>query len=98
MSAFFFQNVCPLFMVNPILGVDLAVRAGGLNTSRVYTDSGKIRVRCISSSGKIRAGVFRFLRVSDQPNGFRALFPELFLFSSKIKNSAYLLLKIIHIQ
>ena len=38
--------------------VDLSIRPGGLNTSRVYTGSGKIQVGCISGSGKIRAGVF----------------------------------------
>ena len=65
MSAFFFQNVCPLFMVNPILGVDLSVRADGLNTSRVYTDLGKMRVECISALGKIRVACISVLRVLD---------------------------------
>ena len=75
--------------------VDLSIRAGGLNTSRVYAGSGKIRVGCISGSSKIRIGCISVLQVSDQADGFRAPFPGLFLFLPKMKNSEYLFLKII---
>jgi len=78
--------------------LDLSVQASGQNMGQVYTDSGKIRGRYISGSVKIRVGCISVLLVSDQPNGFRTPFRGLFLFFVKIKNSAYLLLKIIRIQ
>jgi len=43
--------------------LDLSIRAGGLNTGRVYTGSGKIRVGCTSGSGKIRAGVLDLAKI-----------------------------------
>jgi len=52
---------------------------GPLNTGQVYTGSGKIQVGCISGLGKIRVRCISVLRVSDQPNGFRAAFPGFFL-------------------
>ena len=55
----------------------------GLNMGRVYTGSGKIQVGYISDSSRIRIGCILILRVSDQPNEFRAPFPGLFLFLSK---------------
>ena len=51
----------------------------------VHMSSGKIWVRCILSSGKILVRCISVLRVSDQPNGFRAPFPGLFRFLVKIK-------------
>jgi len=59
--------------------------------------SGKIRVGCISGSGKLRAGVFQFYGFRIYPTGLECLFLSYFFFI-KIKNSAYLLLKIICIQ
>jgi len=53
------------------LKLDLSVRAGGLNTGRVYTGSDKIRVGCISGLGKIWIGCILALQVSDQSNGFK---------------------------
>jgi len=55
----------------------------------VYTDSGKIRVRYISGSGKVRVWCISVLPVSNQPNGLRAPFLGLFFFV-KIKNSGIL--------
>ena len=71
--------------------LDLPVWTGVLNTGRVYTGSGKIWVGCISDSGKIRVGRISILRV-------QRTFFWLFLFFVKIKNSAYLLLKVIRVQ
>ena len=81
-------------IIHPFLqnSLDLSVRAGGLNTDRVYTGSDKIRVGCISGSGEIRAGVFRFYGFRINPTSLERLFLSFFV---KIKNSAYLLLKII---
>ena len=76
--------------------VDLSIRAGGSNTGRVYSGSGKIRVGCISSSGKLRAGILRFYGFRINPTGLKRLFNELFFFV-KTKNSSYLLLKIVSI-
>jgi len=71
--------------------VDLSVRASRLNTSRVYTGLGKIRIGCISDLGKIRAGVFRFYGFRINPTGLERLFPGLFLFlSKKIEHIYYL--------
>ena len=56
------------------MALDLSVRASGLNTGRVYSELDKIRVGCISCSGKIQVEYISVLRVSDQPNGFRAPF------------------------
>jgi len=70
---------------------------GRVNTDLVYTGSGKIRVGCILGSGKIRAGKFRFYRFRINPTGLERPFLGCFFFV-KIKNSAYLLLKIIRIQ
>ena len=75
---------------------DLSVRTGGLNTGRVYTGSGKIWVRCISGSGKIQAGVFRFYGFRINTTDLERLFLVISFFV-KIKNSAYLLLNIIRI-
>jgi len=75
--------------------LDLSIRAGGLNTGRVYSCSGKIRVECISNSDKIRAVVFRFYGFQIHPTGLKRLFSELFLFFVKIKKLTYLLLKIV---
>ena len=49
------------------MSVDLSVRAGGLNTGQMYSGSGKIRVGCISDSGKIQVGVFRFYEFRINP-------------------------------
>ena len=68
-------------MLSPHL--DLSVRAGGLNTGRVYKGSGKIRVGCILGSGIIRVGCISVLQVSDQLNGFRAPFSWVISFLSK---------------
>ena len=62
------------------MAVDLSVQAGAKNTSRVYWGSGKIRIKCISSSGKMRAGVFRFYGFRINPTGLERLFCELFFF------------------
>ena len=56
------------------LKLDLSVRVGGLNTDRVYLGLGKIQIGCISSSGKIRAGVFRFYGFQINPTGLGRLF------------------------
>jgi len=60
--------------------VDLLVRTGGLNTGRVYLDSDKIRVGCVSGSGRIPVGYISVLWVLDQHNEFNAPFPRLFSF------------------
>jgi len=60
--------------------LDLSVQADELNTGRVYTGSGKIRVGYISRSDKIRVGCISVLRVSDQSNGFREPFLGYFFF------------------
>jgi len=73
---------------------DLSVRAGGLNTGRLHTGLGKIWVRCISGSCKIRIRCISVLRVSDQPNEFRAPFPKLLLFLSKLKTQHIYYLKL----
>ena len=62
----------------------LLVQVSGLNTTQAYSGSNKIRVRCISGSDKILVGCISVLRVSDQPNRFRASFPMLFIFFVKI--------------
>ena len=49
--------------VHSELALDLLVRAGGLNTDRVYTGLGKIQIGCISGSGKIRVGCISVLQV-----------------------------------
>jgi len=73
-------------------------RAGGLNKVQAYSSSGEIHVGCILDWGKTWGGCISILRVSDQPNGLRALFSGLFILFVKIKNSEYLLIKIIRIQ
>ena len=61
--------------------LDMSVWTDGLNTSRVYSRSGKIQVGCILGLGKIQVGCISILRISDQPNGFRAFFSGLFILS-----------------
>jgi len=68
----------------------LSVRGFGLNTGRVYTGSGKIRVGCISGLGKIQVECISILRVLDQPNGLKAPFLWLFLFLSKLKKTQHI--------
>ena len=61
---------------------------------RVYTGSSKIRVRCILGSGKIRVGCISILRISDQLNGFRALFLGYFFFCQNKKTRHIYYLKL----
>lgn len=68
-----------------LLHVDMSIRTGWSITGWMYSGSGQIRIKCISGSGKIRFECISVLPVSDQPNGFEALFGELFLFLSKSK-------------
>ena len=70
--------------------IDLSVRAGGLNTGRVYTGSSKIRIGCISGSGKIRAGVFRFYGFRINPTGLERLFLSYFFFHQNKKFSIFI--------
>ena len=58
--------------------LDLLIQAGESNTGRVYSGSGKIRVGCISGSGKIWAGVFWFYGFRINPSDLERLFYELF--------------------
>ena len=51
--------------------VDLLVRMGGLNTNRVYLNSGKIQVECISDLDNILVRCISVLRI-------RASFPSFF--------------------
>ena len=68
--------------------------ACGLNMGQVYLDSGKIRIGCIQLRAEHGSGVFAVLRVSDQPNGFRAHFLRLFRFLSKSKTRHIYYLKL----
>ena len=83
---------------------------GGMRSWMVYINLCLLLSRPVSSGGRIkyrsgvfrisveyRSGVFRFYRFRINPTGLEQ-FSRLFLFLSKIKNSAYLLLKIICIQ
>ena len=86
-----------MYKLTSLIKLDPSVRADGLNTDRLYSDSGKIWIGCISGSGKIRIECISILWISYQPNGFRAPFLMLFFFV-KIKNLTFLLLKMTCIQ
>ena len=73
------MQVVKAYLMVP-LSADLSIRAGGLNMDQVYSNSGKIRVKCISGSGKIRVGVFQFYGFRINPTGLEHLFCELFFF------------------
>ena len=75
------------------LGIYRHVSTGG-RVKYLYSSLDKISVGCISGSGKIRAGVFRFYGFRIKSTGLEQLFYELFFFF-KIKHSEYLLLKIV---
>ena len=70
--------------------LDLSVRVDGLNTGRVYTGSGKIRVGYISGSGKIRAGVFRFYGFRINPTDLERPFLGYFFFCQNKKFSIFI--------
>ena len=73
-----------------MLYVDPSIWAGGLNTGRVYTGSGIIRVGYILGSGKIRAGVFRFYGFRINPTGLERLFQSYFFFHQNKKFSIFI--------
>jgi len=73
-------------------GLDTLVWVGGLNTGSLYSDSGKIQIGCILSSGKIRTGVFQFYGFWVNQMCLEHLLVSYFSFV-KIKILAYLLLK-----
>jgi len=62
-----------LYKTEDQLQIDLSVWTDGLNTDRVYSGSGKIWVRCILGSGKIRAGVFQLYKFRINPTGLEGL-------------------------
>jgi len=68
-----------------VLHVDLSIQASGLTTSRVYSNSGKIRVGWVLGSGEIQAGVFRFYGFLVYPTGLEFPFRELFFFCQNQK-------------
>ena len=66
------------------LGIYRHVSTGG-RVKYLYSSLDKISVGCISGSGKIRAGVFRFYGFWVDPTDLGCIFFELFLFCQKQK-------------